>query len=149
MKQSNGKEEKNHLTFWVLSGSRVSVQPQHTNVFLWRRIKVPPSPWLQAAPIWITRHLHFWPSPYPVAEIPTNGLLQTEWPSAWAGPNRLLTLQGAPDSGVQEPACPLLAELQVLLSDEEDLCLPFTYCPGYGYRLQERPLSPVMVFSNA
>lgn len=52
------------------------------------------------------------------------------------------------DSGVQEPACPLLAKLQILLSDEEDLCLPFTYGPGCGYRLQKRPLSPVMVLSN-
>lgn len=51
-------------------------------------------------------------------------------------------------SRVQEPACPLLTGLQILISDEEGLCLPLTRCPGCGSRLQERYLSPVMIFTQ-
>lgn len=91
---------------------------------------------LQRGAILDHRHLHLWPSPYSLAGIPTNGLPQTERSvpgQVQAGSS--LSRQRR-DSRVQEPACLLLAELQVLLSDEKDLpachSLPIlAVYPGY------------------
>lgn len=74
---------------------------------------------LQQGAILDHRHLHLWPSPYSLAGIPTNGLPQTERSvpgQVQAGSS--LSRQRL-DSRVQEPACLLLAELQVLLSDKK------------------------------
>lgn len=90
---------------------------------------------LQQGAILDHRHLHLWPSPYSLAGIPTNGLPQTERSVPGQVQAGSSLSRQRHDSRVQEPACLLLAELQVLLSDEKDLRLPFTsflaVYPGY------------------